>query len=179
MRIAVFTHYFMPEIGAPSARLFETAQAWVKCGHQVEVVTCLPSHPYGRLYPGYKNCVRMREDLDGITIYRHWTYRAENRGFLRRSAGHASFQPAASLFSTRRLSHPQIVIGSSPTFFAAMAARAAARRFSVPFALEIRDLWPEIFTELSMFPPSPGSASCGAWKGWGRIFQFQPNKFSV
>jgi len=140
----------VPEIGAPSARLFETARIWVQAGHQVEVVTCLPSHPFGRLYPGYKNRIRMGEDIDGITVHRHWTYRTENKGFLRRVAGHASFLPASGWFSTPRLNHPQVVIGSSPTFFAAMAARAAARRFSAPFVLEIRDLWPEIFTDLGI-----------------------------
>ncbi|HEX8242223.1 MAG TPA: glycosyltransferase family 4 protein [Longimicrobium sp.] len=36
-----------------------------------------------------------------------------------------------------------VVIGSSPHLFAALAAERLARRWGVPFVLEVRDLWPE------------------------------------
>jgi glycosyltransferase involved in cell wall biosynthesis len=38
---------------------------------------------------------------------------------------------------------PDVVIGSSPHLFAALAAERLARRWRVPFVLEVRDLWPE------------------------------------
>jgi glycosyltransferase involved in cell wall biosynthesis len=38
---------------------------------------------------------------------------------------------------------PDVVIGSSPQLFAAVAARRLARDAGVPFVLEVRDLWPE------------------------------------
>lgn len=45
---------------------------------------------------------------------------------------------------------PDCAIGTSPTFFAAMAARAGARRHRVPFIMEVRDLWPAIFVDLGV-----------------------------
>jgi glycosyltransferase involved in cell wall biosynthesis len=41
------------------------------------------------------------------------------------------------------LERPDVVIGSSPHLFAALAAERLAARLKVPFILEVRDLWPE------------------------------------
>lgn len=38
---------------------------------------------------------------------------------------------------------PDVIIGSSPHLFSALAAALLARKLAVPFVLEIRDLWPE------------------------------------
>ena len=150
MNIAYYSHYFVPEIGAPSARLHDLGREWVGRGHQVDVITCFPNHPAGRLYPGYRGGRYMHERLDGMTVHRHWTYITPNRGFLKKTLGHVSFLPSALAFSSRRMRRPDVVIGSSPTFFAAIAAAAAARRHGAPFVMEVRDLWPAIFVDLGV-----------------------------
>ncbi|KRE43815.1 hypothetical protein ASG74_02955 [Knoellia sp. Soil729] len=43
---------------------------------------------------------------------------------------------------------PQVVIGSSPNLFAALAAYAMARRQGALFILEVRDIWPSSVIEL-------------------------------
>ncbi|MEN8144199.1 MAG: glycosyltransferase family 4 protein [Gemmatimonadota bacterium] len=43
---------------------------------------------------------------------------------------------------------PQLIIGSSPYPFAALAAQKVARRRNIPFVLEVRDLWPQTLIEL-------------------------------
>jgi len=150
MKIAYYSHYFTPEIGAPSARILDFGRQWLDAGHHVSVVTCFPNHPVGKLYPGYRKGLYLRETLDGIDVHRHWTYITPNRGFFRKAIGHASFFPSALLFSNRHLRVPEVAIGTSPTFFAAMAAAAMARRNRIPFVMEVRDLWPAIFVELGV-----------------------------
>ncbi len=150
MRIAYYSHYFAPEIGAPSARIYDFARQWGIAGHEVEVVTCFPNHPAGRLYPGYVSRVYMRENIDGIDTHRHWTYVTPNKGILKKTIGHLSYLPSALLVSNRRVPAPGIVIGTSPTFFAAEAAAAMARRAGVPFVMEVRDLWPAVFVDLGI-----------------------------
>lgn len=44
---------------------------------------------------------------------------------------------------------PDIVIGSTPPPFGCCAAEIVARRYGVPFVLDIRDLWPETLLQLS------------------------------
>ena len=166
MKIAYYSHYFVPEIGAPSARILDFSRQWLDAGHQVSVVTCFPNHPAGRLYPGYSKGLYLRENIDGIDVHRHWTYITPNRGFLRKTVGHASFFPSAVLFSNRRLPVPEVVIGTSPTFFAAMAAAAMARRNRIPFVMEVRDLWPAIFVELGVLRNRPLIRILERWEIW-------------
>ncbi len=155
MRIACYSHYFTPEIGAPSARIHEFACQWLTMGHQVQVVTCYPNHPTGKIYPGYVHGLRMMERMDGIEVRRNWTYVTPNKGFLRKTIGHVSFWPSACLLTNRRLEKPDVTIGTSPTFFAPMAAAALARKHDIPFVMEVRDLWPAIFVDLGVLRNRP------------------------
>lgn len=150
MRIAVYSHYFSPEIGAPSARFGDFCKHWAEAGHDVDVVTCFPNHPEGKLYPGYEQGGYMMEWLNGAAIHRHWTYVTPNRGVAKKSLGHLSFLPGAVRTTRSKLARPDIAIGTSPTFFAAMGAAYAGRHFGVPFVMEVRDLWPALFIELGV-----------------------------
>lgn len=150
MNIAWYSHYFTPEIGAPSARLYDLSKQWLESGHVVQVITCFPNHPVGRIYPGYMPRQYMCEYIDGIEVHRHRTYITPNEGFLKKSLGHISYLPSALLLSNKHLHHPQIVIGTSPTFFAAIAAALTGMQFKVPFIMEVRDLWPALFVELGV-----------------------------
>lgn len=150
MNVAYYSHYFAPEIGAPSARIYDLAQQWLSMGHQVQAVTCFPNHPTGKLYPGYASGLYKSENLDGICVHRHWTYITPNKGFVKKTLGHVSYLPAAMLLSNRHLTSPDIAIGSSPTLFAAMAAAGIGMRRKLPFIMEVRDLWPAIFVELGV-----------------------------
>ena len=125
------------------------SRAWVAAGCHVQVATCFPNHPTGNLYPGYTAGRYMFESMDGIDVHRYWTYRAPNAGFLKKTAGHISLLPSVML-GQRRMKRPDVTIGTSPTFFAAMAAERAARKFNVPFIMDVRDLWPGAIVELGV-----------------------------
>lgn len=150
MRIGVFSHYFYPEVGAPSARVGDFAREWVKDGHEVHVVTCFPNHPTGRVYPGYELGAYMHELVDGINVHRNWSYVTANKGTVRKTVGHLSFWLAARMFSFHRIPALSCAIGTSPTFFAAMTARDYAKGRRIPFIMEVRDLWPAIFRDLGV-----------------------------
>lgn len=49
------------------------------------------------------------------------------------------------------LEKPDVIIGSSPSPFAAFGAERRAKRLGVPFVLEIRDLWPQTPIELGNY----------------------------
>ncbi len=48
---------------------------------------------------------------------------------------------------------PDVVVGSSVHPFTPLAASRLARRYGVPFVLEIRDLWPQTLIELGGYSP--------------------------
>jgi hypothetical protein len=66
MHITVYSHYFVPEIGAPSARIRRSRAGMDPTGHGVRVITCFPNHPAGEVYPGYRPGAYLRETIDGI-----------------------------------------------------------------------------------------------------------------
>lgn len=150
MNIALFSHYFVPEIGAPSARLYDLAQAWLRLDHSVQVATCFPNHPVGRVYDGYCSSRHAIERIDGIEVHRHWTYVTPNSGFIKRMLGHASYLPSFSFNSLKKMQRADVCVGSSPTFFAAMAAAQSAKKWRVPFVMEVRDLWPAAMVDLGV-----------------------------
>jgi colanic acid biosynthesis glycosyl transferase WcaI len=141
MHILVFSHYYPPEVNAPASRIAENAKAWVRAGHRVTVVTCVPNHPDGQAYPGYRNRLLQREEIDGVAVVRVWTWLAANEGFLPRIANYVSY--AASVVLQRfRLPSADVVLSTSPQFFCGLAGYAFRSRRR-PWILEIRDLWPE------------------------------------
>jgi len=154
MIISWYSHFFTPEIGAPSARIDDLSRNWVRLGHQVRVNTCFPNHPLGKLYPGYKPGLYMNEKLNGIDVHRFWTYITPNKGFTKKLIGHISFLPSSLFVGQKHPFSTDIAIGTSPTFFAAMAAAAEGIRRNIPFIMEIRDLWPAIFVELGVLTNS-------------------------
>ncbi len=142
MRILFFSHYYPPEVNAPASRTSEHCREWVRLGHEVEVVTCAPNHPAGKLYPGFTNRLFQREKKDGVEITRVWTYLAANEGFLKRTLNYASYLVSASLAMTR-LKRPDVIVSTSPQFFCGLTGLVARTALRRPWVLEIRDIWPE------------------------------------
>ncbi len=146
MKILFFSHYFPPEGNAPASRTYEHCVRWVKAGHDVTVITCVPNVPNGVPYDGYRNRFRsQKETVDGINVIRVWTFLAPNSGFARRILNYLSYMVTAviaGLFVKR----PDIVIATSPQFFCGWAGVIVQFLRRLPFVLEIRDIWPESVT---------------------------------
>jgi glycosyltransferase involved in cell wall biosynthesis len=166
MRISVFSHYFTPEVGAPSARIYDLSQQWLRMGHDVSVITGFPNHPIGEVYPGYELRRYMYEELDGIDVHRNWTYITPNKGVIKRTLGHISFWPSARLWSGPRLGPVDVAVGTSPTLFAPMAAMGVARRRGIPFIMEVRDLWPALLIELGVITNKQIIDLLEKWELW-------------
>ena len=142
MHILFLTHYFPPEVNAPASRTFENAKRWVRAGHRVTVITCVPNHPQGVPYPGYRNRLWQWDEMDGISILRVKTLLSANKGFGRRTLNYLSYLVSASLFAPLA-GKVDVVVSTSPQFFCGLAGYGVSLLKGVPWVLEIRDLWPE------------------------------------
>lgn len=150
MRIIIVTHYFPPETGAPQARLSALAAAWAADGDDVTVLTGMPNHPTGVIAPEYRGVIRRRESRDGYKVLRTWLYATPNEGIARKSIGHLSFMLSSALLGWRASGPADVVVVSSPTFFAIGSGWLLARLKRARLVVEVRDLWPAIFTELGV-----------------------------
>ncbi len=141
MNILFFSENFPPETNAAATRVYERAVYWARWGHNVTVITCAPNFPYGELFDGYTNAWYKTEFMNGIKVVRVKTYIAANQGIIRRSLDFISFLfsgSIAGLFQPR----PEIIAGTSPQFFAVVAAWLVAVLKRKPFVFELGDLWP-------------------------------------
>lgn len=141
MKILFLTDNFPPEVNAPATRTYEHCREWVKQGADVTIITCAPNFPRGKVYEGYKNKWYQEEMMDGIRVIRVWTYIAENKGTLKRMLDYYSFYLSA--VRAGRKQECDLIIGTSPQFFTAVAAMKLAKIKRKPWVMEVRDIWPE------------------------------------
>ena len=152
MRILFLTENFPPETNAAATRVYERACYWAAWGHEVHVMTCAPNFPQGRLFTGYQNRWRQVETMSGLRVIRVKTYIAANEGFVRRTLDFLSFMVTgfgASLLEPR----PDVVVSTSPQFFAAVAGWLVGKVRRVPFVFELGDLWPASITAVGAMKP--------------------------
>ena len=142
MHILFLTDNFPPEVNAPASRTFEHCREWVKHGQRVTVITGAPNFPKGKVFDGYKNKLWQTEEMDGIRVIRVWTYITANEGFQRRVLDYISYMVSA-VIAAFFVGKVDIVIGTSPQFFTAVAAWIVSVYKRRPFVFELRDLWPE------------------------------------
>lgn len=141
MKILFLTDNFYPEVNAPASRTYEHAREWVKSGHEVTVITCVPNFPKGKVFDGYKNKLWQKEAIDGIEVIRVWSYIAANKGFVRRTLDFISF--SVTSFLAGLFVKADVIVATSPQFFTALSGRTLSFWKRVPWIMEVRDLWPE------------------------------------
>jgi glycosyltransferase involved in cell wall biosynthesis len=142
MHILILSHYFVPENNAPAARVHALAREWTRQGHRVTVITSAPNVPTGVVFEGYRNHLVQQEWIDGIRTVRVWTYLAANRGRLRRGFNFLSYFVTAGVAGALLRPRADVVVATSPQFFAGCAGLPVSRAHGAPFVLEIRDIWP-------------------------------------
>lgn len=153
MHLLFVSDNFPPEVNAPASRTFEHCREWVKAGHEVTVITCVPNFPRGRVYEGHRNRLYQTEVMDGIRVIRVWSYITANDGFIKRILDYVSFMVSA-VVAAPTVKRPDLVIGTSPQFFSACAAFLIGRMKRKPFVFELRDIWPESIKAVGAMPDS-------------------------
>jgi glycosyltransferase involved in cell wall biosynthesis len=152
IKILFLTENFPPETNAAATRVFERACYWIKAGHQVTIITTTPNFPNGIVFPGYKNRWWQVENMRGIRVIRVKTYIASNQGVIRRTLDFLSFMVMGilgGLFEAK----PDVVVSTSPQFFAAVAGWILAGLRRVPFVFELGDLWPASIAAVGIMRP--------------------------
>jgi glycosyltransferase involved in cell wall biosynthesis len=143
MRILLVSQYFTPEITAASLRLHPLAAGLVELGHEVEVVCEIPSHPEGRVHLGFDRRLVERRELDGIRVTHVRTHVSRSRRPAHRLASYASYAAMATAVASAG-GRPDVIFASSPPLSVGIVGAALAKRFRIPWVLDVRDLWPEV-----------------------------------
>lgn len=148
MRFLILTQYYEPEIGAPQVRLSALVRELRRAGHTVEVVTALPNHPTGRIFPGWGRRLYVRTEESGVMVHRVWLYPALGSG-LRRLLNYFSFM-VSCVFGLVRANRPDYLFIESPPLFPAIPGLLAARLWRTKAIFNVADLWPDSVVQLGL-----------------------------
>lgn len=129
---------YLPEktgIGPYSAGL---AEHLARRGHEVEVVTGLPSYPEWKVHESFRRLLWRNEVKEGVMVHRRWHYVPGSQTAVRRLLYEASFflTGLSALF----LRKPDLVVGVVPSLSGGAVARLVARHFGAPYVLIFQDL---------------------------------------
>ena len=141
MKILFLTDNFYPEVNAPANRTYEHSKEWVKAGHKVTVITCVPNFPKGKVFEGYRNRLIQKEVIDGIEVVRVWSYITANEGMIKRILDYTSF--ALTGFLASLFYKADVILATSPQFFTAISGSISSFFKRTPWVMEVRDIWPE------------------------------------
>jgi glycosyltransferase involved in cell wall biosynthesis len=149
VKLAMLTQYYPPEIGAPQRRLASLASHFLRAGHEVTVLTAMPTYPLGRVHPGYGGLTR-REVIDGVEVLRTFIYPTQKTDYARRLANYFSFVLSSAVYGTVELDPPDYLLVESPPLFLGLAGAwlGAIKRTRVIF--NVSDLWPESAVRLGV-----------------------------
>jgi colanic acid biosynthesis glycosyl transferase WcaI len=138
MRLLIIGINYLPEQTGIGPYTSALATYLVEQGHEVEVLTGLPSYPEWKVHAGYRRVIRRTENHSKVRVHRRWHYVPSSQTALRRLAYEASFLLTGLSFV--RFPRPDLVLGIIPSLSGGLLAQLAARHFKVPFALIFQDL---------------------------------------
>lgn len=151
MRVLIVSFYYEPELGAAPSRITNLAKSLKAAGVDADVLTCLPNYPKGKIFDGYRGRFSMKELLDGVNVYRCWTYATVSKNPLKRVLAMTSYAVTMWAFAFRRKlikSYDRIIVQSPPILVSASAITLFKKLFGKNVILNVSDLWPGSAVEL-------------------------------
>jgi colanic acid biosynthesis glycosyl transferase WcaI len=152
LRVLVVSQYYPPEPGATQNRLGAFVDGLVGRGHRLTVLCEQPNHPAGVFQDGYGRRPMVTERSDGLTVHRLWVATSPRKTTLRRLGFYGTFAIGAGAGALARAHDHDVAFATSPPMPGALATGLASAARSLPFVLDVRDLWPaaaEALGELS------------------------------
>jgi glycosyltransferase involved in cell wall biosynthesis len=142
LKFVLLTQCYPPEIGGAQVLLGSLATELKRQGHEVKVVTALPNYPTGKIFKDCRGRLVVREEIDGIPVFRTWIYAAQSARLFPRLTNYFSFC-LSSLLSFRWIGNPDVIFVDSPPLFLCLTAVFLARLKGAAWVMNVSDLWPD------------------------------------
>ena len=141
MKILIVSHYFWPEDFSINA----VAKTLVAKGVEVEVLTCKPNYPSGKILLGYSAWKCQQEKRLGVHIHRI-PFLPRGNSAWRLALNYLSFIVSGLLFAPwmlRKKKFDVIFVYAPSPILQAIPAIFLGRLKGCPVVLWVQDLWPE------------------------------------
>lgn len=151
MNIWIINHYALPIDCAGGTRHYSLSKVLKNKGHNVFIIASSFDYLKRKENRLKKNELFRLQEEEGVPFFWVKTLPYKENS-LRRVLNMLSF--SINILFSRGISilgKPDVIIGSSPHLFAALAAEILSKRYKVPFILEVRDLWPQTLIDIGNF----------------------------
>ncbi|MEK7722480.1 MAG: glycosyltransferase family 4 protein, partial [Elusimicrobiota bacterium] len=140
-RVLLITERFYPE----EFIINDLAVEWAARGLELEVLTQVPSYPFGKVFPGYSNKIFSREAWKGISIARFFTVTGYRDSLFFKLLNYFSFSAAgamAALLLGRK--YDRIFIYQTGPLTQAIPAVLLRKLYGIPVTIWVQDVWPDM-----------------------------------
>ena len=143
MKVLIVTQYYPPEKAVIAPAI---AQGLSDKGHDVRVLTGYPNYPEGKVFPGYKQKWRSKEQHGDVEVLRVPLWADHSTSPVRRILNYASFALTSS--TARGFAKDVDVIYVYATQMTPALGPWLWKRFrGAPYVLHVQDLWPDSILE--------------------------------
>jgi glycosyltransferase involved in cell wall biosynthesis len=147
MNILILNQYALPRGSAGITRHGDLGSVLVHRGHQVTIIASGFDYLTRDVErTGSQAITKENHDGVGFIWLKTTTYKANDGKRIKSMIEYSLKSIFASIRSLSK--KPDIVIASSPQLLAGLSGFLVAKYYRVPFALEIRDVWPDALVEL-------------------------------
>jgi hypothetical protein len=166
MRILIISPVYPPEYAPAGIMASELAQELARARHEVTVLTGFPSHPGGRLYPGWKARVLSRErEAGNFALLRCIHSFAPRFGSLGKMWYHFTFAASSFFAALFKVRFDVLILQSAPAFCGPAAILVAGIKRARTFYW-VHDIHPESAINAGILKEGILSAALKAVDSW-------------
>lgn len=140
-KILILVERFYPE----DFLVNDLASEWKRMGHDVEVLTQVPSYPFDKIYDGYSNkTYQTTVELDGIPVHRVSTIFGYNTSVKRKILNYLHFGVLTSLWALwNGRKYDKVFVYHTAALTMASAVMPLRWLWRKPITIWTQDLWPD------------------------------------
>ena len=134
------TECFYPE----EFKINDLALFWKKQGYDVDILTLVPTYPFGKVYKGYKNKIINKEVFQGINIFRLRAVTGYQDSLLKKFLKYINFMVLGSIKAILIGKNYDYIFGFNMSSLTGMVPAVIIRKlYKKPLMLWVQDIWPD------------------------------------
>jgi len=134
------TECFYPE----EFKINDLALFWKKQGYDVDILTLVPTYPFGKVYKGYKNKIINKEVFQGINIFRLRAVTGYQNSLIKKIMKYFNFMLLGSIKAILIGRNYDYIFGFNMSSLTGMLPAVIIRKlYKKPLMLWVQDIWPD------------------------------------
>ena len=139
-KILIVTECFHPE----EFKINDIALSWKDKGYDVDVLTLVPTYPFDKVFPGYKNGFFRKDEYQGINIFRLYAVTGYRDNVVKKILKYVNFMTLGSIVAIFIGRKYDYIFGFNMSALTGMLPAVLIRKlYKKPTMFWVQDVWPD------------------------------------